>query len=243
MFFPNDVIEYTEAPMRAVRILWVDPTQEFAYVFDLHTTNAWPRQIGVRSLAADLQARRARLLLTDPFLAPSRQDVPDHHRQLQTRAWDVVRALHEHLPNVFLRGWRAKAVAEQARRKGMSRASIMRYLQRYWARGQTPDALLPDYANSGAPGRMRSASAGIKRGRPSTHGGGAPNVDAALRAIFQAAVGNQPAADPIFSRRAAYRAMLAEHFSGCDRTAIPSYGQFIYWIERDSRGTVQDIVR
>lgn len=243
MFLINDVIEYAEPPARAVRILWIDIQQDLAYVFELRRTNAWPCPANVSSLAADLQARRARLLLIDPCRPAPPQSVPEHHLRLQARAWEVVRALHAHQPDIFQRGWRARAVAGHARRLGMSRASIMRYLQRYWERGQTPDALLPDYANSGAPGRTRAATAGVKRGRPSKHGATAPNIDAALRAIFQATVARQQASAYVFSRRAAYRAMLLEHFSDCDPAAVPSYGQFIYWIERDGRAAVQNVVR
>lgn len=243
MFLINDTIEYAGPPVATLRILWIDMQQDLAYIFELRHANAWPRPVTVSSLAADLQARRARLLLTDPCRPVPPQPVPEHHRRLQARAWEAVGALHAHQPDIFQRGWRARAVADHARRLGMSRSSIMRYLQRYWERGQTPDALLPDYANSGAPGRTRVATGGVKRGRPSKQGAAAPNVDAAMRAIFQAAVARQEASAPLFSRRAAYRAMLAEHFRDCDPGAVPSYGQFIYWIGRDGCAAVQDPVR
>ena len=150
-----------------------------------------------------------------------------------------MRALHEQRPDVYLRVARAKAVAGYASQYGMSRAKLMRYLRRYWERGQTPDALLPDYANSGAPGKAREASGGVKRGRPSKRVVAGPNVDAAMRAIFQAAVARHAATYSEFSRRAAYRDLLAEHFAGASPSAIPSYGQFIYWLARDSHRTVQ----
>lgn len=243
MFLINDTIEYAGPPVATLRILWIDMQQDLAYIFELRRANAWPRPVTVSSLAADLQARRARLLLTDPCRPVPPQPIPEHHRRLQARAWEAVGALHAHQPDIFQRGWRARAVADHARRLGMSRSSIMRYLQRYWERGQTPDALLPDYANSGAPGRTRVATGGVKRGRPSKQGAAAPNVDAAMRAIFQAAVARQEASAPLFSRRAAYRAMLSEHFRDYDPGAVPSYGQFIYWVARDSRAAVQDPVR
>ena len=243
MLLNNDVVEYTGTPNRLIRILWIDQQHALAHTFELGCPTAWPRPVGLASLAADLQTRRARLLLTDPYRARPRQDPPEHHRRLQARAWDAVRVLHEQRPDIYLRATRANAVAGYARQHGMSRANIMRYLRRYWERGQTPDALLPDYANSGAPGKARQASAGVKRGRPSKRAVAGPNVDAAMRVIFQAAVARHAATHAEFSRRAAYRDLLAEHFAGASPGAIPSYGQFIYWLERDGHRTVQKLVR
>jgi len=243
MLLNNDVIEYAGTPNRVIRILWIDQQHALAHTFALGSATAWPRPVALAELVADLQARRARLLLTDPYRAQILQDPPEHHRDIQARAWDAVRTLHEQKPDVYLRAARAKAVAGYARQHGMSRANLMRYLRRYWERGQTPDALLPDYANSGAPGRARVATGGIKRGRPSKRAVAGPNVDAALRTIFQSAVARHGATNAEFSRRAAYRAMLAEHFADASASAIPSYGQFIYWLERDSHQAVHEPVR
>lgn len=243
MLLNNDVIEYAGTPNRVIRILWIDQQRDLAYTFELGCATAWPRPVALASLVADLQARRARLLLTDPFRAHHPQDPPEHHLQLQANAWNAVRTLHERLPDVYLRAARAKAVAEYARRHGMSRANIMRYLRRYWERGQTPEALLPDYANSGARGKARVATGGVKRGRPSKRTVSGPNVDAAMRATFQTVVARYTAAHAAFSRRAAYRDMLAEYFAGASPDAIPSYGQFIYWLERDGYRTVQEPLR
>jgi hypothetical protein len=232
MFLPNDVIEYADASPRAIRILWVDHGLQLAYIFELDRTNASPQPIPVQVLALDLQMRRARLLLIDRWRATPGRDIPQHHRVLQEKAWHAVRTLHQHVPDLYGRRWRARAVADYAALHGMSPANIMRYLRRYWERGQTLEALLPDYANSGAPGRTCVASAGVKRGRPSK-AAASPNVDARLRAIFRAAAARHAATHLDFSRRGAYRQMLADYFADAAPDTTPSYGQFIYWLERD----------
>jgi hypothetical protein len=232
MFLQNDVIEYTDAPPRAFRILWIDQDKQLVYTFELDLPSASPQPIPLQALALDLRMRRARLLLTDRWRVTPGADIAQQHRELQEKAWHAVRTLHQHVPDLYERRWRARAVADYASLHGMSPANIMRYLRRYWERGQTLEALLPDYANSGAPGRARVASAGVKRGRPSK-AAASPNVDASLRAIFRATAARHAATHPDFSRRAAYRQMLADHFADAAPDATPSYGQFIYWLERD----------
>jgi hypothetical protein len=237
MFLHNDVIEYLDPPGHLVRILWIDGTYSVAYTFALRRPSATPRSTPLQVLVADVSTRRARLLLTDPCRAP-RADAPSgKHRLLQMKAWNAVTALHRDLPQLYLPRPRAALLSAYSSVHGISVASLMRYLRRYWERGQTIDALLPDYANSGARGKTRAASAGVKRGRPRNGATGSANAgtntDPALRALFQAAAAQFAASHPRFSRPAAYRQMLRDHFADCPPGAIPSYGQFNYWLGRD----------
>jgi hypothetical protein len=222
MFLHNDVLEYRDPPGHLVRILWIDVTHSVAYTFALRRPSATPRSTPLHVLVADVSTRRA----------PSGK-----HHLLQMKAWDAVTALHHDLPQLYLPRPRAALLSAYSRAHGISVASLMRYLRRYWERGQTIDALLPDYANSGARGKTRAASAGVKRGRPRNGATGSANAgtntDAALRALFLAAAAHFAATHPQFSRPAAYRQMLRDHFADCLPGAIPSYGQFNYWLERD----------
>lgn len=240
MFLPNDVIQYA-APLRSIRILWVERERALAWTFELGQRRSQPRPIGLAALADDLRTARARLLPIDPFAAaPAPAALADKHRALRDKAWAIVSGLQAHAPALYLARERAVLVARCAERHGVSRSSVLRYLRRFWERGQTIDALLPDYANSGARGRTRAASAGVKRGRPRTSGGHPGlNVDAATRAAFRAAVARHQATHAAFSRRAAYRQMLADFYRDCAPDAVPSFGQFSYWLERDGHAPVQ----
>jgi hypothetical protein len=127
-------------------------------------------------------------------------------------------------------------VARSAEKHGASRASVLRWLRRFWERGQNQNALLPDYANSGARGKRRTANSGVKRGRPSKSSGHeGVNVDDATRAIFRSAIARYCATHPAteFVRRAAYRQMIAEFYEVSSRSNTPSFGQFNYWLEKD----------
>jgi len=234
MFLPNDVIQYA-APLRTVRVLWIDRPRGLAYTFELGVAHSQPRAVALQALSEDVLGQRARLLLQDPWAAPPPPPlVPHKYRAMQARAWDIVSALQLQAPALYQPRERAAMVARCAEEHGVSRPSVLRYLRRFWERGQTADALLPDYGNSGARGKTRGANEGVKRGRP-RKAGGPPglNIDAATRATFRAAVARYRAAHAGFSRRAAYRQMLDEFYRGGAPGCVPSFGQFSYWLDKD----------
>ena len=234
MFLPNDVIRYA-VPPRLIRILWIAPDRALAYAFELGQAHSQPRAVALHMLAADVLDGRAALLPDDPFAAPAPPPrLPQKYRDVQAKAWDIVASLQAHVPALYERRARAALVADCAVAHGVSPPSVLRYLRRFWERGQTIDALLPDYGNSGARGKTRGASAGVKRGRPRKSGDHpGPNTDAAMRATFRAAVARYAATHPEFSRRAAYRQMLQDYFRDRPPADLPSFGQFSYWLDKD----------
>jgi hypothetical protein len=229
------VLHYDGPTARALRILWIDPAREIAYTFELAAPAALPQPARLRMLEADVLTRRARLLLVDPYAAPARIAAPpDRYLQMQQRAWEIVGALAPDTPAIFKPRQRARLIATCAALHAVSRQTVLRYLRRYWKRGQTPDALLPDYGNSGGRGKTRAASSDIKRGRPRKAGSHPGlNADQQVRATFRAAVARYAATHAEFSRRAAYRQMIEDFFGDRDAEAVPTFGQFSYWIEKD----------
>lgn len=235
MFTQNDVLEYTGMTGHTIRILWIDRPRALAWTYRLGSHSALPEPTPLRELEEALRAGGARRLLVDPFAAaPAQEPVPQGYLTLQAKAWSAVRALHADRQALYQPRERAILMASYAAAHGISKSSILRYLRRYWERGQTPDALLPDYGNSGAPGRTRAVTAGVKRGRPRKGAATGANADERMRAIFRAAAARYAASHDDFSRRAAYRQMLSDFFQGHDEGGLPSFGQFNYWLERDA---------
>ena len=234
MLLQNDLLEYLGQSPRTLRILWTDPAQRLAYTFEMGVSGASPRAASLDALIADVRERRARLLAADPWRVPiDPATLPPSHLALRDRAWDIVKALARAEPAIYETRARGQLIAACRLEHGVSHPTLYRYLRRYWERGQHPDALLPDYANSGAPGKTRRANADIKRGRPSKSGAPGLNADAALRDTMRAAAMRYAATHDSFSRRAAYRQMLDDYF-GASGTTAPSYGQFSYWLDRDT---------
>jgi len=234
MLLRNDLLDYAGEPARTRRVLWTSPATGLAYTYALGVPGAVPQAAAFDVLVADVLERRARLLSVDtwrPVFDPAA--LPPAWLALRERAWYIIMPLVHDEPAIFDARSRARLIAACSAQHGLSQSTLYRYLRRYWERGQHPDALLPDYANSGAPGKTRRANAEVKRGRPSKSGAPGLNADATLRATMRAAVLRYSATHDIFSRRAAYRQMLIDYF-GAHPEAAPTYGQFCYWLERDT---------
>jgi hypothetical protein len=240
----NDLLQY-ESPRRIVRILWIAPDRGGAYVFDVAARACEARHVRLATLEDDVAAGRATWLAEDPYLVAADQaTLPPRHVELRDRAWQIVAELTAQEPGIYQARQRGQLIAAYTARHGVSHPTIYRYLRRDWQRGQTPNALLPDYGNSGARGKTRASTAGIQRGRPRKEG--APpgvNVDTAMRRIFRVAATTGVARQ---SRRALYEAMLRDFFCrrGIDAATgrvtraaqpegAPSFGQFGYWLEQD----------
>lgn len=248
----NELLAYTQPRARTLRILWIDPRQRHAYLFDVAGQGAEVERWPLTRIRADLEAGRAMLLASDPHLVVTSQELlPLKHRQLRDRAWEIIAPLVVQEPAIYSAQLRGALVAQATRLHKVSHPTVYRYLRRYWQRGQTPNALLPDYANSGGRGKVRQASEGVKRGRPRKHDSEASagiNVDDAVRRVMRVAVLLYVASHARFSRQGAYRQMLADFFSQRDidaetgriravqaapATCLPSFGQFNYWLDQD----------
>lgn len=226
MLIRNDVLLYAGPSSRAVRILWIDPGQTMTFTFALGVPGAWPTQTPLRSLEADVQNRRARLLLLDPYAARAPAPAPTLAQlAAHDRAGVIIKALTCSTTAIFNAQERRRLVAEAAAAHDLSASTIHRYLRRYWEGGQTQDALWPE----DAAGHGGARSAAPQRARRSA-------VQAApeVRSTFRMAVTRYASTHSAFSRRAAYRQMLEDFYPERTIAALPTFGQFNYWIDKDA---------
>jgi hypothetical protein len=243
----NALLEWREPKPRLVRILSIDMARGLAYVFDMASATTKVERYSLRLLEAEVASGRASMLASDPYLVLADPlALPAKYVEVRDRAWTMLSELVQRVPEIYGARRRGELVQEAARRHGVSHPTLYRYLRRYWQRGQTPNALLPDYANSGGRGKTRAAH-GVKRGRPRKDGASAGvNIDQAMRTVFRLAAARYAACHTHFSRRAAYDEMVSDFL--CQRIAdpysrrlqrapasgpVPSFGQFSYWLEQD----------
>ena len=108
--------------------------------------------------------------IDDPWLRPVLEEtLPRKWRDRRDASGQLIEPLIRAQPDTFSEEQRAAVTSEIAAQRASNRFTIYRLLRRYWQRGMTPNALLPDYANSGGPGKSKAAS-GRKRGVPPRHG-------------------------------------------------------------------------
>lgn len=253
MLLRNDLLEYFEADGKVIRILWLHPTQPLAVTFDVNTQGAKPEAAQIKVLLDDIDTGKAKLLTADPyFVVVNEASLPEKSRKIRTKAWGIIEELVIDEPTIYYADRRWELIVKCVQQHGSTHKTIYRYLHRYWQRGLTPNALLPDYPNSGGRGKTRTTKSNIKRGRPRKFGDlPGINVGDDTRKIFRVAVARYYVTQVKFTLRGAYDQMIKDFF--CERTinpetggvthspnvdmaaiGFPTFGQFNYWLEQDN---------
>ena len=249
MLLRNDLLEYFEEDGKVIRILWLHPTQPLAVTFDVNTPGAKPEIAQIKVLLDDIDTGKANLLTADPYLVVVNEaSLTEKSRKIRTKAWGIIEALVIDEPTIYYADRRWELIIKCVQQYGSTHKTIYRYLHRYWQRGLTPNALLPDYPNSGGGGKTRTSKSNIKRGRPRKFGDlPGINVGDDTRKIFRVAVARYYVMQVKFTFRGAYDQMIKDFF--CERTinpetggvthspnvdmtatGFPTFGQFYYWL-------------
>ena len=132
---------------------------------------------------------------------------------------------------------RARRV-EQVRQSGMaSIATIYKLLRRYWQRGQKPNSLLPDYKNSGAPGKTRAASGQAKIGRSRKFGDGeGMKVTPDIERLFRLTIEKHILSVDGLKTTVAYRRfsdLFKQYYPQVEKANRPTIRQFRYFYDRE----------
>lgn len=253
MLIRNDLLEYGEPNAKLIRILWLHPEKPVAIIIDVDTEYAKPELIQVETLKDDLHYGKARLLTEDKFLTALKGMVLTvRMKEIRDNAWKTIKNLVNNEPYIYDPKWRGPKVIETAAEFSTSKPTVYKNLDRYWRRGQTSNALIPNYANCGVKGNERNFDVNVKRGRPRIYGDQVGfNIGADERRIFLVAEDRYYVTNKKFDRRAAYDEMIRNFF--CERTidpetgrithipnvnvattGNPTYEQFDYWLNKDS---------
>lgn len=231
---------------RTERVLWIDRLGRGAFVIDVSDPRALPVFRGFEEIE---QAKELGLLddaVEDPWATPTIEDqIPATHRERRDRAWALLLPLLQEQPANFLAEKRGPIVQTVIAGTGADRHTLYRLLRRYWQRGMTPNALLPDYHLCGGRGKDKAAST-KKRGRPSVYGIAGINIDKEVRGLFKSVVTRYFAQNGRLNFKEALDLVIRENDSdeGIDeqtgrqvivpRPIVPKIGQFRYWFEKDN---------
>jgi hypothetical protein len=153
-------------------VLYLDPGCAELALIDVDDCRAFPIWERFDALAEAVAYGDVELLSGDPFLDLR----PDSEIGIGTvaardRRMAVIQSLVEPADgagspaDILRKQTRGRLVAGAHRESGAAKDNIYKWLRQYWQRGQTPNALLPDYHRSGGKGKMK-ASGEKKRGAP-----------------------------------------------------------------------------
>ncbi|SHK59960.1 Mu transposase C-terminal domain-containing protein [Alicyclobacillus tolerans] len=233
------------------RALWIDEHHKQVVTIEIQGRTSLPKFRDAGGILTLLSLGQACVLSDDPMKRVISEDaLTENERVMRDKAWEIVQVIAgaENLPNLFYPRHRAEAIKKASEVFGVSDKTILKYLRRFWQRGQHKNALLPDY-KSGALNR-RSNSIGKKRGRPRKFAdivGHGVNVDEETKRVFRVAL-NRFYYGQGLSLVRSYELMRREYYSvegrgdeGTEKKELkssaktPTLGQFKYYFykERD----------
>lgn len=195
--FINDLLQYKDKSGNTVceRVLWLDSNNTIAFTIEIFSQVSFPQLKRVSDIEEGLVSGRLVKTAEDPWAKVIRDsELTDKDRQVRDKAWGIIAAIvnPDTEPSIYYRHLRGLVVLQAIQQFGVTKTTVYRYLRRYWQRGKTENALLPDYDNSG--GRGKSKKVGEKKlGRPRKYAqeegiGVGINVDDEVKKIFRVAV-------------------------------------------------------
>ncbi len=227
MFLHNDVLRFPELEEKTIRILWVDRDKDNAYVINIFVKNALPEPISVKQLEADVASKACVLLEHDPFLQVYSEEFLASHAKRRDKAWSVIEPLVTREPNIYDASYRNTQIEILVQDKKLTKKTAYKWLRKYWQRGLSKNALLPDFDMCGAPGQERNSTEGVKRGRPRVYGDKTGvNITLEIRSVFIVAVKRYYALNKKLSIRGSYNKMIGEFF--CEKMVDPETGRIVH---------------
>lgn len=164
----NDVYQYQDLPIRILKIL-----SEHIVWIDINDVKALPEIISKTELFHAIESFEV-FRIEDPFqdialIQPEKDSISQLKRdENYNLIKDIVNNEQFYIPSA-----RSSLINEIINSKKSTKQTIYRLLRQYWQRGQTPNALIPNYQNSGAKGSKKVASQKLGRKRLYKEGTGA----------------------------------------------------------------------
>ncbi|MDP1664235.1 MAG: DDE-type integrase/transposase/recombinase [Methylobacter sp.] len=139
-------------------------------------------------------------------------------------------------PRFYVPKVRSSIINRVILEQGTTKKTLYFLLRRYWQRGQTPNALIRDYKNSGGKGKVRVAK-NKKLGRPRLHSPGiGVTVNAGVEKLFRIAIDRYLLTEKKHSFSYAHRrfqSLYANYYPDSEESAIPTKWQMLHFFKRE----------
>lgn len=241
----NQLLTFT-ADQQTKRVLWIDPMGRGLFAIEIKSATALPTFHEMGDVKALIDENALLVREDDPWLAPvSEASIPADHKAKRDAAWALIEPLVKDQPAIFVTRSRGRAIRRVMAANRVTNQTLYRLLRRYWQRGMTPNALLPDYAKCGAPGKDRAITEQTKL-KLVSNGYGNIVIDSDVRSLFRAVITRRFATNKELDLSGAYEDLIRLHYSDSaineetgrqmlvPRSRIPSPRQFRYWYDKDN---------
>jgi len=227
------------------RILWLSVEKNIAYLFDF-TEDKMPFAMELQQLEQHLSSRVFEKIAHDSYACVALEDgLSEKEKAVRDSIWSLLSDLVQQEPAIYDRQQRWVLVNKLSESTGKTIKQIYTYLKRYWRRGMSKNAFLPDFQKRGGKGKEKTQSA-KRMGRPTQYGtGGGIIVDDRICEIFEQSIKRFYHIRKEHSFKAAYELMVKDYFTrpvqqpdGGTRlellpaSEIPTLRQFQYWYSK-----------
>lgn len=244
----NTLFRHREDPTKIERIVWLDESNQASFIVDINR-NHFPIYMSLLEIFEGLNSGTYIIEETDPWARIiDEESLSQSEKKAWHRAWNVMQWMirNRFEPNIFMSKHRSQILKQASQVFGLSEKAVSKYVKKYYARGLSRYAMLPDLSNCGGKGKQRGDGQGSKRGRkrknPSIYS--EMNIDEGVKQIFRRSLDKHYYQKNRPSLRYTYEQMIRENFATAYRmengvkipviengAEIPSFGQFRYWFE------------
>lgn len=239
MFQLSQVFQVNDKRMR---LLWHN--SDFAFWIDIDGKTAWPEAIEPREIETLLINREIERI-EEPFSDQIFRVVDESSAAWGKRekAWTVIKK-HINDTDLFYRDTRGVIVKYLSKQHEVTHQTVIRFIRRYWQRGMTVNALLPDYTKSGGAGKRRDTTKNkLGRKRHIAEGTGC-NITPDIERIFRQVILERILKNKNSSIADAYSVALNVISSTQSHLALeefPTLRQFRYFYRREYH--ITDIIK
>ena len=141
----NDVYQYQDLSIRILKIL-----SEHIVWIDINDVKALPEIISKTELFHAIESFEV-FRIEDPFqdIAFIQPEKDSTFQRKRDENYNLIKNIVDH-EQFYIPSARSSLINEIINRKKSTKQTIYRLLRQYWQRGQTTNALIPNYQNSGA---------------------------------------------------------------------------------------------
>lgn len=236
----NDLLVRNDGEQEILRVVWIDAENEYCYLKNVYNS-ALPKPFLINDVLDQLKAKELRKTDQDPFLKMVGEDeLTEKEKKKRDQAFEIIDDVY-HTPKIFMKNLRRKLIRQTSERFKVSEKTVLNHLIRYWQRGMTKSALLPDFKSEkkSFPRQYHK-----KVGRPNQHPSSIKrsNVTDDWKKIFQSSLEKYYYHRKKPTLKYAYQQMIKEYFSIEDEQSgykildvnqpIPSFDQFYYWYRK-----------
>lgn len=246
MIYINQVFQYVAD---SIRIRVIDIEDSNVYIVNIDTSSAMPQKVLYTILHTDIKQGEL-LAINDPFAkAVHENELTDVQVRKREEDWETIQKYCvPNMKELLRKHGRESKIQEIVSESNLGKTKVKKLLSRYWQRGMTKNALLPDYSNSGGKGKTKNLTQS-KVGRPrkvkvNNEYQTGINITAEVKLQFEHVINKYYRASNNYSLNDVYNFVLRDFFSDrykengdikyriWDASRTPSYSQFYYWFKK-----------